>query len=234
MPHAVFSKAAHMHTHSTILLVTNRREITSLLTPDIHIMESQNSDVKNERNGRLQQRQLKWTRSHFCDVNELPWDHTAKMHNAEAHLKTSHLHWSYDYFSWQDCNALSLLCVRNTKLFRTCSVSPKTERQQCDSNEGTKGKTVLMADVLWQDGCKGVLCVFHPSSHSISSWGMEENESTHTAKQSGQLLSFYWELDSLFSNQKKWEPRGTLNLSCSKQPTVPCSPFKKQQMYCVH
>lgn len=80
---------------------------------------------------------------------------------------------------------------------------------------------------------RGFLCICS-SSRGISSWGTEENENSRAAKQFGQLLSFYRELDSLFCNQKKREPRGTLNPSCSKQPTAPCSPFKKQQMYCVH
>lgn len=226
-------KGARVHTHSTILLVTNCREVTSLLMPDVHITESQNSDVKSERNRRLQQWQLKWARSHFCDVNELPRDHTAKTHNAETHLKTSYLQWSYNYFRWQDCNALSLLCVRNTKLFRTRSVLSKTGWQQRHSNKGTKGKTILMADVLWQGGCKGFL-VYSTHLPTASLRGEWKRTSTRTAKQFGQLLAFYWELDCLFNNQTKWEPRGTLNLSCSKQPTVPCSPFKKQQMYCVH
>lgn len=66
-----------------------------------------------------------------------------------------------------------------------------------------------MADVLRQDGRKGVFGVLHPSSHSISSWGTEENESARTAKQFGQLLSFYWELDSLFSSQRN-ESQGEL------------------------
>lgn len=221
MPHChIFSKGARTHTHGTILPITNRREITTLLMPDTHITESQNSDVKSERNRRLQQWQLKWACSHFCDVNELPRDHTAKTRNVETHLKTSHLQWSYNYFSWQDCSALSLLPVRNTKLFRTHSVLPKTGRQRRDSNEGTKGKTTLMADVLRQDGRKGVFGVLHPSSHSISSWGTEENESARTAKQFGQLLSFYWELDSLFSSQRNesqgelWIRHAPSNLQC--------------------
>lgn len=164
-------------------------------------------------------------------MNELPQDHTAKTHNAETHLKTSHLQWSYNYFSWQDCNALSSLRVMNTKLFRTCSVLNMTAtwfKQRHNRKDYPDSRCVMAGWV------QGVFGVFHPSSHGISLWGTEENESTYTTKQFGQLLSFYWELDSLFSNQKKWEPRGTLNLSCSKQPTVPCSPFKKQQMYCVH
>lgn len=50
-------------------------------------------------------------------------------------FKTSHLQWSYNYFSCQDCNALSMPCVRNTKLFRISWVLPKTGQQQRDPNE---------------------------------------------------------------------------------------------------
>lgn len=55
---------------------------------------------------------------------------------------------------------------------------------------------------------QGGFGVFHPSFHSISSWGMEENGSTHTAKQFGQLLSFYWELDGLFKQSKEMRAKG--------------------------
>jgi len=55
-PHCrVFSKGARVHAHGTMLPVTNRGGITSLLMPDIHTTESHNSDVKSERNRRLQQ-----------------------------------------------------------------------------------------------------------------------------------------------------------------------------------
>lgn len=204
--------------------------MTSLLMPDTDIRESQNSDVKRERNRRLQQWQLKRACSHLCDVNELPWDHTAKTPNAETHLKTSHLQGRYNYFSWRDCNALSLLCRRNTKLFRTCSVLPKTGQQQCASNEGTKGKVA----VWWQDGCKGGL---EYSTHlSIASLHRERKRTRALILLSNldSFSPFTGSLMVFLSNQKKWEPRGTLNLSCSKQPTAPRSPFKKQQMYCAH
>jgi len=80
------------------------------------------------------------------------------MCDAHTDLKTSHLRGSYNYFSCQDCNTLSLLHVRNTELFRISSALLKTGQQQRDPNSHT-AERILMADVLQQDRYKA-FCVF--------------------------------------------------------------------------